>query len=562
MENHIVVKENFDIDYLLKGNHKSCFLLLIIWKHSKFRKDNIPILFYRLGYYLTSSSDGNSPFFVGSTDLKQITKFYFSSNDLQDFPIAYIDLEIDDIQKRISFIEIYDLDSKSLHYIIPRITEYHNPFDRNEKYFTEVLIKRPQKLKDSINNYLDNEDEEMDFSALRHGDGFTWFFERTFKTSDKESINISSNYVNQKEDKEERSLKYMSMYKKRSEGNTSEDKEEETEPFGIMWLNEVHWKKVYKCLGIVSEYNLIMPVYTLPFIEQLIDYVRTILLENILKYLSYDDKSYPDFVSHNMSSIDIKFDLQVALAFCVSEIANAFVSCRKSINKINNKIDFGDRFALITFQDILNNTRTQYDPFDPFRDDIVARFYGWEHSSSTKYVSYMQKLDQYMFRLDDKNLEKDQNMIKIRIINGSILSLTRNGVTYGKPDYIIVPPAMNKLNTLIQQMETMIKRNAVSTEHTKKFLQNYEKDCKESICSGFNDVETTVYLIDANIYIFTPILPRGHCFRGKWCTGDISNTKLCEAQTMLTKLCNSFYEYDSFMPIKHDLVKQCLNLLS
>lgn len=544
---HIRIKECYNYDIFLE-KQDSLPIFVIIWNKTSYKKENLPKIYYRIGYYLVNNED-ETPFFVSTTEITHATLFYYFPDILTDYPVMCMNINIKDDMK-IAFIEIYDVRNKSMHYIIPRDCTYYNPFDPLEKRYTEISwtetrdqtdVSAGEIRKDSI-HYLTSADRFKTFYR-------NLFDQKTTASDEQKAVKCN---VTQQKNYNKTSLSCNPMFK---------DRRNNEENFGLLWLNERYWKIVYKFIGCCTTVTA-LPVFLLPFIDFIITSAGNAIVENMLASLHFDNLPH-DIEEIYMNDIqnqewsDLPLDEEVVFTFSLMDIASALFSRRKEIECNSNFIDFGDKYLLISHQNILNSVRIHLDPCDPFQDKTVFNFYALKKAS--KYEMYMENIASDLFQHHHECSEN--NFVKVRIIGGDIVSLTRNGKTFGEPSDKHPIPSMTYLNQKLKIIEKVVKDSFKDNIRKGLDILNYDKEeHKKNIMLGFNDVETVLYFIDNNVYVLNTLLPKQSCIKGNWCDPNKNSIDLLTKRCLLSQICELFFDYDYFPPSTNDILDQCLKL--
>ena len=551
-KNRVDLVECFYPHTFLDGtDHTS--LLLILWQRTKYRKENIPQLYFRYGYYLVDdrveTQTETSIFFVGVSELKPVRKLYFFPTVLEDFPVIHIDLEINDYRKRISYVEIYNLgEKKSIHYVVPRKTKYCNPFDDSEQVYSEIIIDEEVFVEEEPTNTIGDQFREQGETGLEE---FAHFMDVISQRSNVKPLHDNSHTSSTTKTVDVKSEKHPLFVTKFRRQNTGEHTHES---IGIVWLNEKHWKKTYKYIGFCSK-DTAPPVFMLPLIEYYVRLIGNIYVSDMLKSLKLS--STPRHVKKIFINDDVKWHIpniavqsEKAVLFCLTDVMNALFSRRDMVDILSCKIDFGDRFGLISHHNILDPGRTHLDPCDPFNDSVAAMAFCI--SNGCKYKNYLSSTGADLFDSGGNAVGKDGvNTVRLRIIAGEILSLTRNGKTHGTADQNRPIPSVHRLNSTIEKFcqlaehfESEGQPGALDMiQHLRKDEERYLKDFTQ----GLNEIETILYLINGEAFVLSPLLPRDKCLRGTWCKmNTANNVSLIHHQGKFPRLCDRFYNYDNF----------------
>ena len=515
--------------------------MLIVWKSTEFKKENIPRISYRLGYY--EIDEKNEPFFVGSLEVVNVTLFYFFPHVLKDNPVFMIDLSNRGPKWQLSFIEIYYSDDFSIHYLVPRIGEYFNPYNETEKKYTEITYKFRTRSKE-------NHEHSSNVNSV---DSFHDFFN---------NIVLNKNIGNQTESTLIIDEKVATDEEDELFGNPMFDKKKDGDIFGFLWLHQVHWKTTYTNLGYCSP-KTALPVFLIPFIDAIITSIGDHIVSNMLT--SLQTKRIPIHLSRYVNndliswcSTELTLDQKAVIRLCHLDIANALYMRRDKVSPKEGILDYKGRFGILSYNDILNGKRTAFDPCNPLQDYQVAL------------LCSLNKCSQYFFNLkmvakDLVNTYKFQptvNIVKLRIIGGELISLSRNGTTYGISNHLHPPPSRNILNNKLTTMRKLVEYQIEHIKNVSEIVNLFREDkfkIKNDILNGFNDVETTVYFIDKEVVILNPLLLPGTCLYGEWCNSNINGIRFLDNVLLLSDIFAYFYSYDHFLPTSNDLLDRCFN---
>lgn len=543
--NNILLKECYDTSSFLRPDQYAS-LLLIIWTKSNYQVQHVPKLFYRLGFY--EVDDDERVFYVGSSDVNQAPILYYFPCILDDYPVVLINLDVSSKMRRLAFIELYNLDKKAVHYIIPRVDKYENPYRPDEAKFTEIKwTKQCVETK----SQADTCTEEL--PNLATSESFHAFLSDIFR---KQKETEKCGYA--VENEVHSSKIYHGLVDKpmflRKEGDS----------YGFLWLSEKHWKIAYQHTGYSSTKTAI-PLYLMPFIDSTIGSIGDEIIYNMLTSLSLS--KIPSNIYNiikkdttNLCRPEISISTELCKTFCCLDLANALFSRRKPVVVKDEKIDFADHFAILTYERFLDDKRTALDPCDPFSDDLIASLYSLKRTS--EYIRTMQSINcdkNSKFELNTNHL----NMVKLRIIAGEIVSLQRNGVTYGVSNQQKPPTSIKKMNEILTNIKQIFKSQSHGMTNSDLLMESLrlEKDnIKREILTGLNEVETVVYLVNNEAIILNPLLPEGTCLYGAWCMPNTGSISIIEKLILFTEIVSTFYNYNHFVPFTSSILHQCLSL--
>ena len=539
---------HYPSSFLRKEQYGS--LLLVLWKNTNFDIKLIPKIYYRLGYY--EVDDGDNVVFVNSSELVHVSTYYFCPLELADNPVVVIKMKNKTDKWRLAFIEIYDIDDGSVYYIIPRTDIYQNPYNPDEKVFTEIVyeseVLEPHRQDNQDQDEREPETDSIGFMALLRNISRHCDTSGSTKNLDNKSNPTIIN-KNRRQDKHGNHVCDIPKYF-RKEGDM----------FGFFWLNESHWKAVQKLTGYCSG-RTALPVYLFPYIETFISSIGDTIITNMISNMK-QEKIYDEIKDrlHETTSTYCKphfsVDMETIKDLCILDIVSALFPRREKVPLQANKFDFGNRYGLLSYKGILNGTRTQFDPCDPFHDLHMSSIFSLNDSSY--YVHYMKFLAPKLLNETSMQVE-DNNIVKIRIIAGKIISITRNGVTYGQPDSNRPPQSMNSLNKKLASVKNITEHQfqyvADASEIVNSLYKNRDSLTYE-IITGCNDVETCIYFINDTAIVINPLMPCGMCLCGPWSLpymkNDISKLKL------LSDIFLIFFNYGHFVNEKLDLLEDCM----
>jgi hypothetical protein len=556
----VELKECFNTSKFLRPDQYAS-LLLILWRQTDYKKEKVPNIYYRIGYYELDDSDqeeNDNPFFVGSSDLTRVSLYYFFPHLLNDYPIVLINLDLKNKQQRLAFIEVYDVDRQSINYVIPRIDKYCNPYQPEEIVYTEITW-------DDF-SCTDETSEISEETSVLTSNTFHTFFNNIVK-NDNSAQNITVN----EETGQPCPVIIIDKDKKELRGHSDHSLEitkycrSENDMFGFLWLNEIHWKLTQKQIGYCS-IKTGLPVYLMPFIDPIITSVGDELVCNML--MSLKKKNVPHHLkdiiqkdSTTMCSPQILLSNKAIEKFCHMDVANALYSRRESVTSKYSTFDFGNRFGVLSYNQILNAIRTEMDPCDPYRDLQVTSLFSF--SQCSQYINNMRTVAPEMVNTDIvKQIKRENNIVKLRIIAGEIVSLARNDVIYGVSKTQQPPHTMKILNERLDTIHRIAEHQVGNLSNIDPIIQSLNtkrENFKNEILQGFNEVETIVYLIDKEAIVLSPLLPIGICLHGEWCDPSISNVNVMNKLILLSDIFAIFYNYEHFIPIKTNLLERCLN---
>lgn len=537
---HIILKECFNPSSFLRSDQYAS-LLLITWRKTNYDVKYAPKIHYRLGYY--EVDDDEKVFFVGSSELSPVQVYFFFPYIVSDYPVLWIVLNKKNEKYRLAFIEIYDLDCKSVHYIIPRVDQYKNPYRPDEAVYTEIKwTEKYTEMKPDPEYLIPN------FSDMNSGESFNTFLNEILKKCDKKAV------LEHKID--------PSNYQSGSKGEPMFLRKE-GDLYGFLWLHEKHWKTTYKHLGYGST-KTALPIYLMPYIDSIITSVGDEIICNMLASLKcinippHFNKIIRGDTSTNIHRPNFSTSSQLGQAFCYLDVISALFSRRQPIVLNKKGTDYADRFSILSYENILDSKRTHLDPCDPLRDSTVASLFSLNRSS--EYVKTMEYIT------NSSNVwikQKDLNIVKLRIMSGEIISLQRNGIIYGISDQQQPPPSMKQLNELLTnitqianyQAQNMSNKSIISTS-----LRSEKNNIKKEMLHGLNEVETIVYIVNTEIVVISPLLQRGTCLYGNWCQSNPAHIDTIDRLILFSEILSIFYNYDHFVPFASSVLDQCLKL--
>ena len=515
-------------------NDQLASLILVIWKHTDYQKKKIPTLYYRLGFY----REDDSLCIVGSTPLTRVSIYYFLPQILEDYPAFLINFDNHiSAENKWSFLEIYDVENKSIHYIVPRMTSYHNPFQPDETVYTEIVLN--EHPESSEKSFLDDvRTTNADFStfweqiAAETENSYENKTEKIVLTTDKQPIKVPL-FCRKKDD-----------------------------VFGFLWQNEIHWKMTFKQTG-YSSCKTALPPQLLLFVDPIIISVGDYMIENMIKSLYY--KKVPANLAQmiisdfNPSSMEY-CDKEAIKDFCISDITNALLSRRQAINVIHSFFDFNDHFALVTHEGVLDSERTELDPFDPFKDVHVASLFSI-HTCGITFASNLQSIMPDLINTEILSSEKvrARNVTKLRIFAGRIISLTRNGKVYGELEHHRPQNTIDYMNDLLRSKVNILhqqKKKLNNYENVKELLLREKNQIKQIFLQGLDCVETTLYFIDHEVVLLSPLFPENMCLYGEWCSRGIIDKGVLDKLLLFPEILLQFYEYN-FVTNSLNILQKC-----
>lgn len=564
----IELKTCYDTTMFLRPDQYAS-LLLIIWRRSNYKQEHVPKLWYRVGYY-EEEEDGH-PYFVGSSDLVFASTYYFFPDILEDYPVLFITLDNKKENWKWSFIEVNDTGTHSVHYILSRVDKYFNPFKPSEDVYTEIFVDSPSD-QGILKENFDDAGEQTNGSL--QGTDFSDFNSIEFEKFI-ESVSCHSNLGNKKETIMIKKDQVISDENEPHVPDTPKvHKCYENDEFGFLWLDENHWKRTFRQTG-YSIFTTAFPPSVVGFIDLIIksmgNHMRTQMLSslhrcNIPEHLEkLIEQDYPKWC-YPLFSVDD----ELAYYFCYWDICNALSSDsrRKAIELKKTYADYGERFVIFSHEDMLNEHRAKLDPFNPFMDKCVASLFSL-YSCGSRYFSDLQMMvpnmvDSMLLRQCKRKDEK--NIVKLRIFAGDVISLTRNGVTYGINKHIRPRRTMKQMNERIETITNISEQESEKISDESPILDaiiRQEDYVTKTIIGGCDEVETIVYLIDNEVVVISPFFPVNICLYGTWCHGDVKEDKfLYDKISLLPEILSTFYKYNCYVPrqTENDIVKKCFEL--
>lgn len=503
--------------------------------------------FYRSGYYKTFNETETQR--IWCSKFSHVKRLFRCPNTLDDTTVFFPIVIDNDKKAKVVYIELIDQETESVNFIVLRSRSFLNPFRyTDEKYYEYHLVPTEPCRSTDVN--LDESAVDIGdiLQILNAGniniDGYDVVGKKT--SNDKtDSVNVGKNQAEDDYNYDNGTNNKFKNTKLHELGHTStpcdqfvwikevNQNKDVNCILGFIWLNEKHWKTVYKRFG---EYKLdnAWPITDIFEIKQLRLQLRQVMLMSFLNNMQTTNyKSKLDLPleirnqilpSNKLSKLYTLLSLsrEHMVQICLNVVREVlFDENLESIQNPANVRIFGvnDLFLQISYDGIYSDYICS-DPLDIINNQYLHKLFGLDNFIMTIIKWIFPK-----YKNNPSNNHSDRFWAKIQIINmytaeqglkksndHCIINITvcgqeKNTIklchTHHQTDHNFVA----RVNTILKTTQSLHQLDKCNLNDD-IIENNLEKQLMEILENELCECETTIFFIDEMMFIFSDYLPK------------------------------------------------------